>query len=132
MVMLTKITHLTLFVSNQDEALRFYTEKLGFKVHTDHMLGSFRWLTLNLPGQKDVELVLMLGETPEEKALVGKQGGSKPFLSLETDNLKKDYDELTKRGVHFVDTPKEEPWGMSATLKDLYGNMLYLCQPPAM
>lgn len=127
--MIANISHLTLFVTNQDEALKFYTEKVGFKVHTDAMFGeNFRWLTLNLPNQNDFELVLMPVETPEEKALVGKQGAKKPFFSLATTDCKADYERLTKLGVKFSQKPTEEPWGISAGFEDLYGNSIYMCQ----
>lgn len=128
--MLTKITHVTLFVSNQDEALRFYTEKLGFKLNTDEKFGDMRWLTVNLPDQKEFELVLMAATTPEEKAVVGKQGGAKPLFSLGTSDCKKDYEKLKGLGVKFTSEPKEEPWGISASFQDLDGNNIYMCQMP--
>lgn len=132
--MINKITHFTLFVDNQDVALRFYTEKLGFKVHTDAMItdstmSEMRWLTLNLPGQKDVELAIMLAGSPLEKSLVGKQGGDKPLFCLETSDCKKDYETLIKSGVEGVQAPKEEPWGVSALFKDQNGNLIYISQP---
>lgn len=128
---LTKITHFILFVSNQDEALNFYTNKLGFKIHTDAAFGAMRWLTLHLPGQPDVELALMLAETGEEKALIGKQGASKPLFTFETTDCKKDYETLSASGVEFTSEPESQPWGISASFKDLYGNALYMCQPSA-
>lgn len=126
--MLTKITHFSLFVLNQDEAKNFYTEKLGFKVHTDAVFGASRWLTLHLPKQHDVELAIILAESAEEKALVGKQACSKPLFSLETSDCKKDYESLSKHGVQFIGIPEEQPWGISVSLKDLYGNLIYVCQ----
>lgn len=128
--MLTKITHLSLYVNNQDEALHFYTNILGFKIHTDAIMGNgFRWLTLCFQDQPDFEIALMPATTPEEKALVGKQAASNPLLCLQTDDCKKDYDVLKAKGVAFIQEPKEEPWGISAMCKDLYGNILYLSQP---
>src|SRR3989304_4171152 len=102
--MFTKITHITMFVHNQDEALAFY-QKLGFVVHTDAMFGPMRWLTLHLPEQKDTELVLMLAETAQEKALVGAQGALKPFISFETTDCQKDYERLKVAGVKFTEEP---------------------------
>src|SRR5579862_9253829 len=126
--MITKITHLTLFVTSQDDALAFYT-KLGFQVHSDAMFGdNMRWLTLNLPDQADFELALMPAETAEEKALVGKQGAKKPFFCFATTDCKKDYELLKSKGVKFQQEPNEEPWGISAGFEDLYGNALYMCQ----
>lgn len=128
--MITKITNITLFVNNQDDALNFYSNILGFKIHTDAIMGKgFRWLTICLKNQPDVEIALMPASTPEEKALVGKQAASIPLLCLQTDDCKKDYDLLKAKGVVFIDEPKEESWGISATCKDLYGNLLFINQP---
>jgi predicted enzyme related to lactoylglutathione lyase len=126
--MITSISHISLFVLNQDDALNFYN-KLGFKVHTDEMFGEMRWLTLYLPHQKDLELVLMSAQTAEEKALVGKQGASKPFFNLITNDCNADYQALKKLGVAFLGEPEQQPWGWAVALQDLYGNALYLCQP---
>lgn len=126
--MFTGITHLTLLVLNQDEALAFYTQKLGFKVHTDEPFGNnSRWLTLQIPGQ-EIELALMPAENAQDKALVGKQGGQYPFFCVATKDCKTDYEALSKRGVAFTSAPKEEPWGVSASFKDLYGNVIYMSQ----
>ncbi len=126
--MITGITHLTLFVRDQDEALKFYTEKLGFTVHTDADMGGMRWLTLNPKGQKDFELVLFLAEGTDT-SLIGKQGGTGILICLSSDNLDKDYKDLKAKGIEFTDEPEEHPWGKSVTMKDLYGNLLYLVQP---
>lgn len=126
--MFTKITHITLFVHNQEDALNFY-KKLGFTLHTDAQFGSIRWLTLNVSERKDMELVLMLAETDQEKALVGKQGASKPFITLESTDCYKDYEQLKAAGIHFDEEPAQQPWGIAVGFKDLYGNVLYICQP---
>lgn len=128
--MISKITHLTLFVQNQNEALDFYINKIGFKVHTDAMFGpDFRWLTVHPEGQPDFELVLMPATTDAEKALVGKQGATKPFFTIETDSCQKDYDTLLARGVKFSTAPEQQPWGVSTSFEDLYGNIIYMVQP---
>lgn len=126
--MLSKITHLTVFVHNQDEALTFY-QKIGFAIHTDAQFGPLRWLTLCMPNQKDVEVALLLAESPEEKALVGKQGAGKPFITLESTDCLKDYEQLKKAGVTFLEAPAKQDWGVSTSCKDLYGNVIYICQP---
>jgi catechol 2,3-dioxygenase-like lactoylglutathione lyase family enzyme len=127
--MLTKVTHITLFVHSQDEALKFYTEKLGFVVHTDADFQGFRWLTICLPQQPDMEIALMAAMTPAEKAIVGKQGGDKPFISLESTDCLGDYERLSAMGVTFFEKPKTETWGISIALQDLLGNVIYMCQP---
>lgn len=127
--MITTITHVTLFVNSQDEALAFYTKKLGFEVHTDAMFGpDMRWLTLNAKGNKGFELVLFQANTLEQKALVGKQGASEVFMCLATDSIDDDYQEMKNRGVEFVGAPEDQPWGRSVVFKDLYGNNLYMVQ----
>jgi len=127
--MITKITHLTLFVHNQDDAVQFYTEKLGFKVHTDAMFGpALRWLTLHTQSQPDFELVLMLATNEQEKELVGKQGGKHPFFTLESNDIVIDYGVLLANGVQFTAPPEKQPWGTATSLRDLYGNEIYMVQ----
>lgn len=126
--MLTKITHVTLFVDNQDQALDFFVNKLGFEVHTDSKWDGFRWLTLNAQKQKDFELILYPAATPTQKALVGKQSDDVPILSIETDNCQEDYLKLKKNGVIFTQEPMVKPWGVNAIFKDLYGNIYNLVQ----
>lgn len=125
--MLLHISHITIFVSNQDEALAFY-RKLGFEIHTDALFGEMRWLTICLPINKQFEVVLMLAVTPEEKALVGKQTADKPLMSFETSDCHGDYKRLSSEGVTFIEEPEEQPWGISALLQDPCGNRLYMCQ----
>jgi catechol 2,3-dioxygenase-like lactoylglutathione lyase family enzyme len=125
--MFTAISHITLLVKDQDASLAFY-RKLGFEVHTDAPFGPMRWLTLCLPKQKNLELVLMRAESEQEKALVGKQGGDKPLFSLATDDCHKDYERLKASGITFTQAPVEEPWGISAALQDSDGNSIYICQ----
>lgn len=126
--MITRITHLTLFVKDQAEALDFYVNKLGFKVHTDHMFDQMRWLTICPSEQPDMEIALMLASTPEQKLLVGKQAIQVPLFSVATNDCQKTYQELTAKDVKFLEAPKEQPWGISAIFLDLYGNIMYLCQ----
>ena len=130
--MITKITHLTLFVNNQDEALNFYTENLGFRVHTDAMFGPMRWLTLHPFEQPHFELSIMLAENDAEKALVGKQGAEKPLFCIESTDCKKDYARLKANGVTVIGEPEEQPWGISISLKDPAGNIIYMVQPTAL
>lgn len=125
--MLTKITHITLFTNDQNRALDFY-QKLGFRIHTDAMFGEMRWLTLHLPEQKELELVLLKAESEQEQALVGKQTGDKPVFNFETSDCQGDYTRLTAAGVNFLAKPETQPWGTSAAFTDVDGNILYMCQ----
>jgi predicted enzyme related to lactoylglutathione lyase len=127
--MLKSVTHITIYVDNQDEALDFYTKKLGFVVHTDAMFGEdLRWLTICLAQQKDFEISLMLAMSPEEKALVGKQGASKPLLALACDSCEKTHEEIKKQGIKILGAPEKQPWGTSMLIADLYGNRLYVVE----
>ena len=126
--MLTKLTHLTLFVNDQEKSLEFY-KKLGFIVHTDAAFGAMRWLTLCLSHDKDFELVLMAAESEIEKDLVGIQGGDKPFFTLATDDCKGDYERFKNLGVTFVQEPKDEPWGISMACTDIDPSLGHLSFP---
>lgn len=126
--MFTKITHVSLFVHDQDAALAFY-QKIGFVLHTDAAFGPMRWLTLCMPEQKDVEVALIKADTEQEKALVGKQAGDKPVISLESNDCLADYERLKAAGIEFLEKPAQQPWGISMAFKDVSGNLIYVCQP---
>ena len=106
-----------------------YTEKFGFKVHTDAAFEGMRWLTICPANQSDFEIALMKPEDKLEESLLGKQAGKKPYITFESNDIKKDYAEMSKKGVKFHGEPKEEPWGTAVACQDLDGNMLYICQP---
>lgn len=130
--MLKKVTHISLYVPNQDEALEFYINKLGFVVHTDAMFGpSLRWLTIALPQQKEVEITLVLAENEEEKALVGKQASKKPLLAFSCDNCQKTHDEFIERGVTILSAPEKQSWGTSMACADPWGNIIYIVEESA-
>ncbi len=127
--MIAKITHIPVFVHDQDAALTFYTQKLGLDLHTDVTIEDSRWLTVCPKNQPEMEIVLTQANTPEQKALVGKQSPDMPLYVFATDNCQKTYEELKARGVIFISEPEEKPWGIEALFKDLYGNIFDLCQP---
>ena len=121
-----KVTMFKLYVSDQEEAKRFYVEQLGFALAEDQMLGEYRWLMVRAPGNKEVSINLEIAKTEEEKSLVGRQGAAKPLLGISTDDCKRDYVELKRRGVRFEGEPKVMPYGTGVMLQDLYGNKIYL------
>jgi catechol 2,3-dioxygenase-like lactoylglutathione lyase family enzyme len=121
----------TLFVNDQDEALRFYVDRLGFVVAEDNRMGDFRWLLISAPGTRDVGINLKLAETPQQQSLVGKQGGGAPVFALATTDCRGDYGAMSARGVAFDGEPRTMPFGTGVTLNDLYGNKLYLNEDPA-
>jgi catechol 2,3-dioxygenase-like lactoylglutathione lyase family enzyme len=128
--MIFKVTHITILVRDEDEALRFYTQKLGFLVAADFpMEGGGRWLTVKAPQQTDLELVLMKADTPEKLAAVGKQAAGHVLFVVSTDDCRKEYERLKAAGVKTVGEPDQQPWGLGAMFEDLYGNLFYLLQP---
>ena len=135
--MIRKMSHATIFVANQEEALNFYREKLGFQVHTDAMVGEhFRWLTLNVPDQPDFEIVLM---EPKPGMLMDEATATqlrdllaKGVLGagvFNTDDCRGTYEELKSKGVVFLSEPTERPYGIEAVFKDNTGNWFSLTQP---
>lgn len=133
-----RISSTQLWVHDQDEALRFYVDKLGMEVRTDITvaeMGDFRWLTVGTPGQPDVEIVLMgvLGppmvdaETAEEiRHLMAKGFAGTVFLT--TDDCRRDYEVLQNRGVEFVEEPEDQPYGIDSGFRDPSGNTFRLTQ----
>ena len=97
----------------------------------DKRLGDYRWLLVSAPQSKDeVAINLELARTPDQRALVGKQGGGKPVFALASDNCDRDFRALKARGVTFDGEPRTMPYGTGVTLNDLYGNKIYLNEDP--
>jgi catechol 2,3-dioxygenase-like lactoylglutathione lyase family enzyme len=136
--MLKQLTHVNVWVHDQDEALAFYTDKLGLELRDDVTvpeMGNFRWLTVGVPGQKDVALTLMPVPGPpvfdEEtrdqlRALVAKGAAGGLFFS--TDDCRASYEELRGRGVEFQQEPTEQPYGVDAGFRDPSGNSIRMAQ----
>lgn len=123
------IGYMTLLVRDQDEALRFYTDKLGWeKREDDTSVPGARWLTVAPPGQKDVAFTFRQAEGPDLER-VGRQVGGDFLCVLLTDNARRAYEALRSRGVRFVEPPSERPFGVIATFEDIYGNRLGMWQP---
>ena len=126
--MIDKLSHTTIWVLDQDEALDFYTGKLGFKVNTDATMGDFRWLTVSPPGQPDHELILLVPGPPmmdEESAEQVKSLVAKGILGpgvFATSDCRGTYAQLSERGVNFLSEPAKRPYGTEATLRDNSGN----------
>ncbi|HLU67053.1 MAG TPA: VOC family protein [Kofleriaceae bacterium] len=133
--MIKKLSHATVWVTDQDRALAFYTEKLGFEVTTDAKLDGFRWLTVSPRGQ-DLHLVLMKAAPTAmmDEETVGYirkliEKGAMGAGVFQTDDCKKTYEELKGRGVEFIQEPQERPYGVEAIFKDDSGNWFSLTQP---
>jgi uncharacterized glyoxalase superfamily protein PhnB len=133
-----KISNAQLWVQDQDEALAFYTQKLGFEIRADVSLpelGDFRWLTVGPAGQPEVAIVLMAipgppvmdADTAEQvRTLMAKGFAGTIFLT--TEDCQAAYEELKGRGVDFVEQPEERPYGIDSSFRDPSGNHIRLTQ----
>jgi len=133
-----KIENAHLWVHDQEQALAFYTEKLGMEVRSDVTLpemGDFRWLTVSPAGQEDVSIVLMAipgepmidAETKKQiEELMAKGFAGSVFLT--TDDCRGEYETLRERGVEFTEAPEERPYGIDAGFRDPSGNSIRLTQ----
>jgi catechol 2,3-dioxygenase-like lactoylglutathione lyase family enzyme len=125
-----RIKIFSLLVTDYDDAIEFYSEKLGFELLEDKAFGDSRWVRLALPNQKDVTIALELAKSDEDRALVGKQGGSFALLGLDTADCLGDYDRMKSLGVTFQGEPQSGPWGTGVLFEDLYGNKIFVSQEP--
>jgi catechol 2,3-dioxygenase-like lactoylglutathione lyase family enzyme len=134
--MITRLSHVSIFVNNQEEAKAFYVDKLGLEVRTDHtMENGFRWLTVGPKGQPDLEIVLM---EPKPGPLLDEEAASAIRLLLrknvigagafEVDDCRKTYEELKAKGVQFASAPEERFYGVEAIMKDGLGNWFSMTQ----
>ncbi|HUO70424.1 MAG TPA: VOC family protein [Solirubrobacteraceae bacterium] len=133
-----KLANAQLWVHDQDEALAFYTDKLGWEIRADVTLpemGSFRWLSVGPASQPDIAVVLMAIPGPpvmdpdtagQVKALMSKGFAGTIFLT--TDDCRSSYEDLRARGVEFVEAPEERPYGIDAGFRDPSGNHIRLTQ----
>lgn len=117
-------------VRELDEAVDFYTSKLGLSIREDRTLGNYRWVLIGFEGQVDFALNLDLAVTEAQQGLVGRQAADLPLFSVETDDCLGDYAALSQRGVVFDSPPDVQPYGTGAMMRDLYGNRIYLNQEP--
>jgi catechol 2,3-dioxygenase-like lactoylglutathione lyase family enzyme len=124
------IAHVALVVRDYDEAIAFYTEKLGFTVVEDTYQPEQdkRWVVVAPAGSSGTTLLLARASTAEQEKFIGNQSGGRVFLFLSTDDFWRDYDRMTAQGVRFVRPPKEAPYGTVAVFEDLYGNRWDLVQ----
>jgi predicted enzyme related to lactoylglutathione lyase len=131
--MIQRLAATTLFVNDQDEALDFYVNKLGFEVRMDQTMGSFRWLTVSPKAQPDMQIILMklaaYGHMDAERAEALRELIRKGISAagvFETADLQKTYEELTAKGVEFASPPQRKPYGAEAVFKDPSGNRFSL------
>lgn len=127
---MNRIKLISLLVNDYDEAIRFYTAKLGFEVAEDLPFGENRWVTLSLPGDKSLAITLERAKSTDDQALVGKQAGTFPLLAIDTGDCTGDYNRMKDLGVSFQGQPEAGPWGTGVLLEDLYGNKIFMSQEP--
>jgi predicted enzyme related to lactoylglutathione lyase len=135
--MLTQLMNVQVWVHDQDEALAFYTEKLGLELRDDVTMpemGNFRWLTVGVPGQ-DVSITLMAVPGPpvfdeatrqQVQELMAK--GAAGALFFATEDCQATYEQLKARGVEFLQEPSEQPYGIDAGFRDPSGNHFRMAQ----
>ena len=124
-----KIDHITLLVKDPDEAAKFYVEKLGFKKQQDTVFwGDMRWVTVSPQDQTDLELTFVKADSEDKLKAVGKQAGDHVFLTLETDDCRRDYNAMKAKGVKLYGELTEQPYGVEIVFEDLYGNLIDLIQ----
>ncbi|MEU8182287.1 VOC family protein [Micromonospora sp. NPDC049044] len=129
------ISRSQIYVLDQDEALDFYVNKLGMEVNTDQDLGFMRWLTVNLPGDPEREILLekpgapaldpATAEQVRELLTKGALGG---YLFMTTDDAHKTHEELVAKGVEITDEPTERPYGIDFGIRDPFGNKIRIGQ----
>jgi catechol 2,3-dioxygenase-like lactoylglutathione lyase family enzyme len=137
--MIKQLTNVGIWVHDQDEALTFYTERLGMEIRQDVTvpeMGGFRWLSVGVPGQDDVSIVLLAVPGPpvfdeetaaQMKDLVAKGAGN-GGLFFAADDINETYEELKGRGVEFSQEPTEQPYGVDAGFRDVSGNQMPVAQ----
>jgi catechol 2,3-dioxygenase-like lactoylglutathione lyase family enzyme len=136
--MISKMSHAAIFVLDQQAALEFYRDKLGFEVRTDATMdGGFRWLTVGPKDQPGFEIILMepspgfmFDEATANQIRDLVQGGKLGAGVFDTPDCQAAYEELKAKGVEFISPPQEQPWGIGAVFKDNSGNWFSLSQHP--
>jgi catechol 2,3-dioxygenase-like lactoylglutathione lyase family enzyme len=134
--MIQRMSHATLYVLDQDSAKEFYVNKLGFEVRTDHIMeGGFRWLTVGPKGQPDLEIILMAvapGPSMTEETVAQLRElvrrGAMGAAVFATGDCQRTYEELSARGVEFLQPPTERFYGIEALFEDDSGNWFSLTE----
>lgn len=123
------IATVALVVEDYDQALQFYREKLGFVCFADTDLGGGkRWVVVG-PEGGGARLLLARADGEAQKAVIGNQSGGRVMLFLETDDFARDHAAMMEKGVHFLEAPRREAYGIVAVFEDLHGNKWDLIEP---
>lgn len=133
--MITNISLVTLYVSDQDEAKKFYCDVLGFVEGTDVSMGDgFRWVTVKHPDHPELEVTLMVPGPPLNEEMAGAvrralADGTMGGFGLTTDDCRAEYERLTELGVEFTQEPAQRPYGLEGVFRDNSGNWLVMIEP---
>ncbi|MBF03831.1 MAG: hypothetical protein CMP76_11095 [Flavobacterium sp.] len=124
------IAHVTLVVKDYDEALAFYTKKLHFEViQNSYISPEKRWVLVAPKNSKNCCLLLAKAANETQKQYIGNQTGGRVFLFLYTNTFWEDYQQMKANEIHFLEEPREEPYGTVVVFEDLYGNKWDLIEP---
>jgi catechol 2,3-dioxygenase-like lactoylglutathione lyase family enzyme len=135
--MFTAVTHFTIWVADQDSALDFYVDKLGLEVHTDLQLDFMRWLTVNVPGRPEQQIILAPLAPPvidPDNAERARDLLSKGYMGnfiLGTADCRAAYERLLAAGVEFTQAPTEQPYGLECVVRDPFGNQIRIAEQAA-
>jgi catechol 2,3-dioxygenase-like lactoylglutathione lyase family enzyme len=124
-----KILHCTLVVNDYDDAIQFYTEKLGFELIEDTRLSDTKRWVIVKPKGSESGLLLAKAASEEQRSRIGNQTGGRVFLFLQTENFERDYQNLLDQKIKIIREPVVETWGKVAVFEDLYGNLWDLIGP---
>lgn len=132
--MITNVSLVTVYCLDQTEARDFYVNVLGFDAGTDVSMGGFRWVTVKHPNQPELEVTLMTPGPPLDEEMAGVirrqlEKGQMGGIGLRVDDCRKTFEELSAKGVAFVQEPSDRPYGIEAVMRDNSGNWLVLVQP---
>jgi catechol 2,3-dioxygenase-like lactoylglutathione lyase family enzyme len=133
--MITNVSLVTVYCLDQDKARDFYVDTLGFEARTDITMGEgFRWVTVRHPNQPELEVTLMTPGPPldaEAADFIRRQleKGGMGGLGLRVDDCRKTYQDLSAKGVTFLQEPSDRPYGVEAVMRDVSGNWLVLVEP---
>jgi catechol 2,3-dioxygenase-like lactoylglutathione lyase family enzyme len=133
--MITNVSIVSVFVKDVDESKKFYTDVLGFEEKDDITLGDgYRWCTVVHPSQPELQINLSVPGPPHPEELVrairnAQDGGAMAGLGLNVDDCQKTYEELSAKGVEFIQPPSQRPYGTEALCRDNSGNWLVLVEP---
>jgi len=133
--MITNVSLISVWVTDLDDALAFYTDVLGFEARDDIMLGEdFRWVTVGHPSQPELLLHLTTPSKPLSDDLIAamtraQAEGGLPGVGLNVDDCRKTHAELVAKGVEFIQDPQDRPYGVEALMRDNSGNWIVLVEP---